>query len=126
MSRLSQLLGQLSSRDNEQAGEEAYLNARSEAGLLLDLVGTLQVEEGRPMLTAAALHRDAWLALWGALGLVRLGAAAPADAFERAAADPEVQDRCCSINSNSWGSPNFSRPDTAPRTRLRNPTWFAG
>src|SRR5262249_23358781 len=51
--------------------------------------GTLQVEEGRTVLTAAAHHGDAWVSLWGALGLVKSGAVAPAGAFERAAADPE-------------------------------------
>ena len=87
--RLSHLLGSLSNRDHDQDDEGAYQDVRSEAGLLLDLVGAVQVEEGRTVLIAAAQHREAWLSLWGALGLVKLGAAAPAGALERAAADPE-------------------------------------
>lgn len=89
--RLSDLLDNLSNRDDEQDDEEANRDVRSEVGLLLDLVGALQVEEGRSVLTAAAQHRDAWLSLWGALGLVKLGAAAPAGAFERTATDPEAR-----------------------------------
>src|SRR5262249_6258232 len=89
--RLSHLLDNLSNRDMPD-NEDAYHDMRdvqAEAGLLLDLVGALQVDEGRTVLTAAARHRSAWLSMWGALGLVRLGVAAPVDAFERAAADPE-------------------------------------
>lgn len=87
--RFSHLLDNLSNQDHETDDEEADQDVRSEAGLLLDLVGALQVEEGRTVLTAAAQHEDAWLSLWGSLGLVKLGAAAPAGAFERAAADPK-------------------------------------
>jgi hypothetical protein len=87
--RLSRLLDNPSNQDQQTDDEEADDVVRWEAGLLLELVGALQVEEGRTVLTAAARHEDTWLSLWGALGLVKLGAAAPAGAFERAAADPQ-------------------------------------
>jgi hypothetical protein len=87
--RLSDLLTRLSSLDREHRWEGEYQSMRSEAGLLLDLVGELKVDGCRNVLAVAVQHQDPWIVLWGALGLLRSNVPVSDEAIERVAADAE-------------------------------------
>lgn len=71
--------------------EHGYSDKRHEAGVMLDLLSQLRLGEGRACLEAAALHAERWIALWGVIGLARLGEVPPAAGVERAARDPECR-----------------------------------
>jgi hypothetical protein len=55
-------------------------------GVLLDLLARGPSSHARPLLARAAATESAWVALWGAVGLARLGVDPPADTLERVAA----------------------------------------
>lgn len=89
--RLAPLLSQLSDLGDKDRWDDEYRIARSEGGLLLDLLARLDVEDDHEIFTIAAQHRDPWIAMWGVVGLDLAGSPVPDGAIEKVAADPEAR-----------------------------------
>jgi hypothetical protein len=88
---LARLLASLGKPPREEEEKNEYLSRRSDAGLLLDLVGELKGEDSVEILAKGAQHEAAWLALWGVLGLIKCGATPPQQAIDKVAADAEAR-----------------------------------
>lgn len=85
------LLTQLA-RTRQAAGpaarwEETYERDVAKAGLHLDVLGQLDASAALGPLRFAASHVEPWIALWGAVGLLRKGEDVPENLLEALAAD---------------------------------------
>jgi hypothetical protein len=89
--RLTDLLSRLGVLFYHDRWEDEYRAMAARAELMLDLLGTADVEQGRAVLTTATSHADPSMALWGAVGLIRCGSPVPERVLERVAADPETR-----------------------------------
>lgn len=65
--------------------------ARTRAGLYLDLLSATGSATATAVLKAASEEQDSWVAMWGAIGLERLGRMADAGTLRRVASDPSCR-----------------------------------
>jgi hypothetical protein len=89
--RLTLLLSSLTGWGRRDRTDDDYQTARSETGLLLDLLGRLEVAGYQDVFEAAARQQDPWIALWGGIALIPYGSPFAESAIENAAADAETR-----------------------------------
>jgi hypothetical protein len=103
---LAAWLSQLSVLGDKDRWDDEYRMARSEAGLLLELLARLDVADDREVFAIAAQHWDPWIVMWGVVGLDLAGSPVPDSAIERAAADPEAR---CRLFEHFWAVDELER-----------------
>lgn len=90
--RVAGLAAKAASRHVERltaaSGEEDRDEARAQAGLYLDLLSATGSAGAKALLEVASKEQDSWVAMWGVIGLERLGWPAADSTIERVARDP--------------------------------------
>lgn len=91
----SRAIDELGRRVGEHGPEarwnDDYVAVKTDAGLLLDLLGRLQPLSAVSVLEGAVQSSEPWVKLWGALALIRAGHAAPHEVFRQIAAWPDCR-----------------------------------
>ena len=71
--------------------DDDYVSVKTDAGLLLDLLGRLDQPSSTPVLENTIGAAEPWVKLWGALGLIRSGRLVAREVFRQIAEWPECR-----------------------------------
>ena len=96
--------------------EDDYVTVKTDAGLLLDLLGRLQQSSAVSVFEGAVRASEPWVRLWGALGLIRAGHAVPLEVFQQVATWPD-----CRITL-ARELEALERPDLFPNDFMNQPS----
>ena len=88
---IDDVVGRLGERGSVVRWEDDYVTVKTDAGLLLDLLGRLQQSSAVSVLEGAVRASEPWVKLWGALGLIRAGQAVPHEVLRQIASWPDCR-----------------------------------
>jgi hypothetical protein len=100
----------------EKRWEDEYVTVKTDAGLLLDLLGRLHQSSAVSVLEGAVESSEPWVKLWGALGLMRTGQAVLPEVLRQIAVWPD-----CRITL-ARELETLERPDLFPDNFMNQPS----